>query len=157
MSVDDNGVEHGSPRDYLRRAAMELDATGIVKRDAFDVTGKALGARWTLLDEFEVDGKQYVLAATSARAEPVRPRRLTSREKEVLALAATGLTNKEIAYELGVAATTIRVLIARAAIRLGVLGRQEAIAAWRATAANADVSSDTLDRRDGIVQHSPQP
>lgn len=134
MSSDDNNQQHRSPRDYLRRAAMLLDATRASQPDALDARGKSLAGRWTLLDEFEADGKQYVLAAADVGRKPSPPQRLTSREKQVLTLAATGLTNKEIAFELGVTATTVRVLIARAAHRLGVLGRNAVVAAFRVDA-----------------------
>jgi DNA-binding CsgD family transcriptional regulator len=52
----------------------------------------------------------------------VRPRR---RQAEILALALAGRTNKEIAYELGVAQSTVRVIMARICARHAVAGRKE--------------------------------
>jgi DNA-binding CsgD family transcriptional regulator len=49
---------------------------------------------------------------------------LTEREREVLARARDGHTYKEIAYDLGIAASTVRVLVHRAAARLGVTCRE---------------------------------
>jgi DNA-binding NarL/FixJ family response regulator len=46
-------------------------------------------------------------------------RSLTPREKQVLDLIASGLTAKEVAYELGNSHATVRVLRARAMAKLG--------------------------------------
>ena len=51
----------------------------------------------------------------NAEAEPELVRPLTRRESQVVDLLDKGLTPKEIAFELGVAPSTVRVLIARAA------------------------------------------
>ena len=44
---------------------------------------------------------------------------LSPREREIVALTSGGLTPKEVAFELGVAHATVRVLIARAMRKLG--------------------------------------
>jgi len=60
---------------------------------------------------------------------PERPRgpleRLTARERDVVARALRGCANKVIAYDLGLAHSTVRVLMARAAIKLGAHSREE--------------------------------
>ena len=73
-----------------------------------------------------------VLAAAGrgrAAAEPWAP--LTAREFEVARLVATGLTNPQIAAELGVAPKTVAAHIEHILARLGV-GRRAEIAAWTA-------------------------
>jgi DNA-binding NarL/FixJ family response regulator len=52
---------------------------------------------------------------------------LSEREREVLAMAAMGHHNKLIAYELGLAHSTVRVLLHRAAAKLGAACRRDAI------------------------------
>lgn len=134
----DGRVEHAegdardaSARDALRRATLRLDrARASTRREDADL---ALGlwkgmvdARWTLLDHFDHDGRRYVVARRNDPAvNPIGE--LTLRERQVVAYAALGHDNKVIAYELGLATATVRVLIHRASLKLGVRGRAELI------------------------------
>jgi DNA-binding NarL/FixJ family response regulator len=56
---------------------------------------------------------------------------LSSREHEVITLAAKGASNKEIAHMLGVAHATVRVLVSRAAAKWRVKTRAELISAFQ--------------------------
>ncbi len=79
---------------------------------------KALtSARWSLLDTYESDGRRYVVAWKNEHRTKAT-KSLTLRERQVVALAATGQHNKLIAYNLGVSHSTVRVLMARAATKL---------------------------------------
>jgi DNA-binding CsgD family transcriptional regulator len=89
------------------------------------------GERWSLLDHFESDGRQYVIACTNQSPTPPA-QRLTARERQVVACAALGHPNKVIAYELGIAASTVGVLLSRARARLGLRSRAELLEAFRA-------------------------
>lgn len=83
--------------------------------------------RWSLVDTFKQGGHRYVVARENqidARAFGA----LTDRERQVVVHAALGLSNKEIAYALGISHATVRVLMARAAKRLGVGSRRELLA-----------------------------
>jgi DNA-binding CsgD family transcriptional regulator len=55
---------------------------------------------------------------------------LSPRERELVTLAAAGKTNKEIAHEIGLAHATVRVLLARAAAKLGAKSRRELLVKW---------------------------
>jgi DNA-binding CsgD family transcriptional regulator len=48
---------------------------------------------------------------------------LTDRERQVVLQAALGFSNKQIAYALGISHSTVRVLVARAAARIGARSR----------------------------------
>jgi DNA-binding NarL/FixJ family response regulator len=52
---------------------------------------------------------------------------LTPRERQALERAATGATNREIARELGVGHETVKTLLERAYVKLGVANRTEAV------------------------------
>jgi DNA-binding NarL/FixJ family response regulator len=56
---------------------------------------------------------------------------LSPRERQVLERAILGSENKVIAYDLGLADSTVRVLMRRAAIKLGARTRAGAIEAYR--------------------------
>jgi DNA-binding CsgD family transcriptional regulator len=88
-----------------------------------------VAARWSLVDTFERDGKRYVVAREN------RPRTtgipgLTWTETNVVAYAARGMTTKEVAYTLGISASTVRVLMMRAARRCGVEKRRDLLDLW---------------------------
>lgn len=84
---------------------------------------------WTVIDQYEQDGFRYRLTR-----RPVDPEsgglRLTPREDEVLTHACDGFSNKEIAYTLGLAPSTVGVLLFRAAAKMGVRSRTELLSAY---------------------------
>jgi len=87
-----------------------------------------VSGRWTLVESFERDGKKYVLARQNAPVTSCLSN-LSARERQVAALASLRRSNKVIAYELGLAHSTVRVLLARAAAKLGVGSREELVTA----------------------------
>jgi DNA-binding NarL/FixJ family response regulator len=48
-----------------------------------------------------------------------KPRRLSPRERQILELIATGRSQKEVAFDLGLSDATVRVLYSRAMKKLG--------------------------------------
>lgn len=133
-------VEHAEP---AARAAATRQHLGLAVRQREQIRSAQTDARrvirglkglvdgtWTLVDQYERGGKRYVLARENA-PKPREPARLSERERQVAALAALGRTNKLIAYELGLAQPTVRVLMARACAKLGVKTRMELIATER--------------------------
>jgi DNA-binding CsgD family transcriptional regulator len=123
MEDADESAKGRTTRRTLRDAVLAVDrARGRLRRRAPD---EALGiwqglvdGRWSLLDHFESDGKRFVLAH---RNEPETPdvRGLSPRERQVLAYAAMGHSNKEIAYELGLSISTVGMCLARVRAKLG--------------------------------------
>jgi DNA-binding CsgD family transcriptional regulator len=55
---------------------------------------------------------------------------LSARERQVVALAALGQPNKMIAYELGIATSTVGVLLMRASRKVGAKIRRQLVAAY---------------------------
>jgi DNA-binding CsgD family transcriptional regulator len=85
------------------------------------------GARWTLVDTFDRNGARYVVAREN-RSDFGGLASLTGRERQVVAYLALGQSTKETAYALGISDVTVRVLIRRAAGKLGVSSRGSLIA-----------------------------
>ena len=122
-------------RDTLRTAVKSLERVrGRVRREhpdeAMETWKGLVDARWTLVDQFESDGKRYVIARHNV-AEPLAFAALTPRERQVAGYAALGHQNKFIAYELGISVSTVGVLLSRACKKLGVRSRSALALAYQ--------------------------
>jgi DNA-binding CsgD family transcriptional regulator len=96
-----------------------------------------VSARWTLVDQIDAPGARYIVARENPPSATGLPT-LTLAERSVVAYAARGFSTKEIAYSLGLADTTVRVLIMRAVRRSGLRSRDELLARTRAAAVEND-------------------
>jgi DNA-binding CsgD family transcriptional regulator len=118
-----------SAREHLRDAVLRQErARGRARRedpDGATAMWTALTAgEWSLVDQFERDGRRFIVA----RANPPDcndPRALAPRERTVAHLAALGKSNKLIAYELGIAESTVASHLSAAMRKLGVGRRVE--------------------------------
>ncbi|MBL9021330.1 MAG: hypothetical protein JNL21_03990 [Myxococcales bacterium] len=116
-------------RGSLETATLAVEgARGSLRRRDPDAAVESwrglVSARWSLVDRFERDGKRFVLAQENVAATDIR-RELSGRERQAIAYARMGHTNKLIAYELGISASTVGVLLWRAAKKLGANSREE--------------------------------
>jgi DNA-binding CsgD family transcriptional regulator len=93
------------------------------------------------LEHFESDGHRYLLARRNDPQAAESPK-LSRRERQVVGYARLGHSNKLIAYELGISAATVGVLLHRAALKLKAKGRQELIAKYAALEETAVTHSD---------------
>jgi DNA-binding CsgD family transcriptional regulator len=122
--------------------ALEKLRTGSYKRSRarpLDAWKGLVNARWTLVDQFESDGRRFLIA--ECNDVPSRDvSRLTDRERQVVAFASLGHTNKLIAYELGISQSTVAVFLHRAARRLRVATRGELIAKFLSSSSRAPQS-----------------
>ena len=118
-------------RDALRNGVRLMEvARGDLRRDkpfkAVDAWRGLVSCRWSLLDQFESDGKRYVIARRNdARINGFAA--LTDRERQAVSYAALNHTNKLIAYEIGISPSTVGVLLHRATRKMGVTSRRELI------------------------------
>jgi len=87
----------------------------------------APGQRWRYVDSFEREGVRYVVVSEEPAHSPSLLA-LTRRERQIVAQAAAGSSNQQIAKALGISHATVRVLMARAANRLGVRTRKALLA-----------------------------
>jgi len=115
-------------RAALRRAAAEMERSGEAPTKPWRA-----GACWSIVDRHEDRGRRYIVAVEVAPSS-TGPDALTSRERQVVAAAAAGRSNKVIAYDFGLSDSTVRVLLARSAKKLGVKRRTEVVARYLALA-----------------------
>ena len=100
--------------------------------------------RWTLVDAYDRDGVRYIVAREN------RPRSdglvaLSERERQVVEYLGRQLSTKEIAFTMGIADATVRVLIRRAAAKLGATSRASLLAqveARRSSVASAGAARE---------------
>jgi DNA-binding CsgD family transcriptional regulator len=85
-----------------------------------------VAGRWSLIERYESDGRRYYVAH---RNDPQvsEPRALNARERQVIAYAVQGHSNKVIAYSLGIALSTVASHLASAQKKLGVRSRTELV------------------------------
>jgi len=122
--------------DALKAGASAMErARGALRRAspnrAIQLWTTLTGARWTLVDHFERDGRRYILAQENESSAPPHAA-LSPRERQVLANAVLGRSNKEIAYALGIEHSTVRVLLTRASKKLGATNRSSLLQAYEA-------------------------
>jgi DNA-binding NarL/FixJ family response regulator len=115
---------HDTP-EYVR-SALAAGATGYVLKDAgredLLYAIRAVGAGRTALP----GGLLRKALASAAGPKEDDLARLTRREREVLSLVARGLTNKEIARDLGIGPGTVKTHVEKLIAKLGVADRTQA-------------------------------
>lgn len=89
------------------------------------------GITGTHFHESEVYGEGLAShAACYARTTAPSALALSSRQREIVSLAADGLLNKQIAYELGITVATVKAHMSLAIERLEAKNRTHAVAIW---------------------------
>ncbi len=119
------GIEAFST-ELLEAASASSSAEG-----ALEALHSIVATCWSLLEQFEADGRTYLIA----RANPPEVRSLTPRERAVVERAALGHSNKAIAYELGLSAGTVGNYLMRAQRKLGARSRVALIRMFNVPAA----------------------
>jgi DNA-binding CsgD family transcriptional regulator len=98
--------------------------------EAVELWRGLVAGRWSVVDQFDHDGKRFVVAVPNEPRPRFTGRELTAREAQVTALAARGHSNKLIAYELGLSVSTVGAYLASAARKLGAPTRASLVRAW---------------------------
>jgi DNA-binding CsgD family transcriptional regulator len=98
--------------------------------------------RWSLLEQFETDGRRYYVAVRNP-SDAVKTRALTRREAEVAAHVASGSTTKVTAYALGLDEVTVRGYLRTAMTKLGLRSRAELVALRATLEPGADLRAQS--------------
>jgi DNA-binding CsgD family transcriptional regulator len=120
-----------SARGELSEAAKRIDrARGTMRRKdpaaAVALWRALVAGRWSLVDHFDHDGRRFLLARPN-EIPAVSLTSLTPAERQVLALAILGHSNKLIAYQLGLTPSAAAMRLSRLARKLGARTRVELI------------------------------
>ncbi len=116
-----------SAQEALRDAARRIDrARGSMRESdpggALQLWQALVRGRWSTVDWFDSDGRRYVIGIPNTPGHD-DPRGLTERELQVVAYVFYGLTNKMIAYHLGLSTARVSGLLSSAMRKLGVRTR----------------------------------
>jgi DNA-binding CsgD family transcriptional regulator len=115
-------AEARSVREALRDALVRIDKARAERDDAgrsVNLWRGLVAGRWSLVEHFERDGRRYFLARKNDPAVSA-DLALSERERQVLGYSELGNSNKLIAYSLGLSASTVSSLLARARQKLKV-------------------------------------
>jgi DNA-binding CsgD family transcriptional regulator len=118
----------------LRDAAVSLDrarARRVEGREKLELWRALSAGRWSVQQEFDSDGRRFIVARPNSPAPPTQAS-LTTRESQVAVLVSLGHSNKVIAYELGVGASTVSTHVTALSQKLGAKSRIELIRLLRA-------------------------
>lgn len=120
-----------SAREQLRDAVRRQHrARGDLRRlrpeEALEVWRGLVAGRWSVVERFDTDGRRFLVARKNDPDVPPDPRGLTVRERQVLGYVGLGHSNRDIAYALGLAPSTVSEHVASGLRKLGLRGRAEA-------------------------------
>lgn len=107
--------------------AAILVLTGVTDPDLLDQV-RALGVTALFSKSTEPADLIEAIRAAVPSLQAMEAARLPPRQREVLALLAEGLTNKEIALRLGISPATVKIHVARLTSWLGAVNRTGAVA-----------------------------
>ncbi len=117
-------------RSRLRDAALSIARA---KRESAEAPTSGLAfwtamvaGQWTLVERTDSDGKRFLIARRNAPGTHRHPA-LSARERSVLERASYGSSLRFIAYELGLAESTVSETLNRAMTKLGIRSRSELI------------------------------
>lgn len=123
-------------------------------RDAATIWEAMVAGVWSLVEQFDSQGHRCFIARRNAHAAPA----LSDRERQIVARASLGHSNKHIAYELGLCSSTVASQLTSAARKLGVSSREVLVHAFAvlggAGAERAELghgSAPPVERRDGAA------
>lgn len=119
----------------LRDAVCRLERVRAARTDgqvddALRLWQQLGSGNWSIVDAFDSGGRRYLVALPNDEPPPRCP--LSPREDEVVRGVVQGLSNKAIAWELGLSTPTVSTLISRAYRKLGVTSRAGLIRLVRA-------------------------
>jgi DNA-binding NarL/FixJ family response regulator len=127
-----DAVKEKLQREALREAAASIDAArGALRREepeaALSLWRGLVRGTWTLVDQFDKDGRRFVIAVRNAPADERTRTALTPLERSIVGLLSSGHSNKLVAYELGISPSTVTRVTQSACRKLGLRSRLDLV------------------------------
>jgi DNA-binding CsgD family transcriptional regulator len=118
-----------SPKLHIQRLSRRARAQEDFADAATDAARwweELLQGKWAIIDHLQEERHSVYVAVANAELEQ-DPKKLTPREREIVELAATATSPKSIAFDLGLATSTVSVHLSNALRKLGLDDRYELI------------------------------
>jgi DNA-binding CsgD family transcriptional regulator len=127
-----DGAKDKLQREALREAAVAIDAArGALRREepeaALSLWRALVRGTWTLVDQFDQDGRRFVIALRNAPSATRARATLTPLERSIVGLLSSGHSNKIVAYELGISPSTVTRVTQSACRKLGLRSRLDLV------------------------------
>jgi DNA-binding NarL/FixJ family response regulator len=129
------------PAEAWRRAVVFQVEARRRARDpgrATQVWAALMTGRGSIVDSFEREGRRYVVVRENDSS--IEDRALRNQEMAVLQLAVCGMSNKLIAYELGLSSSTAGTHLRAAMRKIGIGSRAELVGLFAALRKRADLA-----------------
>lgn len=118
--------------DHYRQLAIDAGAQGLIAKSVTPKKELAEAMRNVLVRPFPGFPTTEQAHGSIVSASARRSRTLSKREREVLGLYADNYSTAEIAERLGIADSTVSVVVRHAKVKLDVAARSEAVRMFRA-------------------------
>ncbi len=115
-------IEAAGVLDDLKNVVRALDGLRSARTEeasAFEQLTSRVDATWSVVAQVDDGTGEWVVAKRNPAPAFALPESLSQREGQVLSLLLLGRTPKIVAYELGIAHSTVRVLSSRALAKVG--------------------------------------
>jgi DNA-binding CsgD family transcriptional regulator len=128
LHAEGDATSTGARRALVTAVAHVMSSRGSLRKEsserALEIWRALVSGRWSIVEHCDTDGKRLILARRNHASVP-QPAALNGNERLVALYTSWGHSNKLIAYELGLSASTVSSLLRSALRKLGLGSRSE--------------------------------
>jgi DNA-binding CsgD family transcriptional regulator len=128
LHAEGDATSSGARQALVTAVARVMSSRGALRNEsserALEIWRALVSGRWSIVEHCDTDGKRLILARRNQASVP-QPAALNANERLVALYTSWGHSNKLIAYELGLSASTVSSLLRSALRKLGLSSRSE--------------------------------
>jgi len=128
LHAEGDATSSGARHALITAVAHVMSSRGSLRKEsserALELWRALVSGRWSIVEHCDTDGKRLILARKNQASVP-QPAALNANERLVALYTSWGHSNKLIAYELGLSASTVSSLLRSALRKLGLSSRSE--------------------------------